>query len=285
MKTKFIKVIAMVLAISLLLPQAFMMTSAASTPTISVSTVEAKPGDTVNVKINMANNPGVTSVLLTIGYDSSILTLTKVTDGGILGSQFHSDAYKNPYTLCWANDTATSNIKKNGTIVTLTFKVSNTAKSGNYPISVSYDKDNYEIIDKDMNPVTFSLSNGAITVKNGNDGSNDSDFSIKDPSKTKIKYKNGIVLHAQYSGGIPSGGKVEWTADNDNFIMTPSGKGETCTIISDSKGKTTITATLYGKNGAVLGADTVVMESKAGFLQKIGGFFRELFGWIEILED
>ena len=67
--------------------------------------------------------------------------------------------------------------------------------------------------------------------------------------------------------------------------MTPSADGKSCTIISDSNGKTVITATFYDKNGAVLGTDTVEMQSKAGLLQKFGAFFRELFGWIEILEN
>ena len=286
MVKKFIKAIAIVLVISLLLPQAFMMASAAKTPSIIVSTVEAKPGDTVNVKIDMANNPGFISALLTVSYDSSALTLTKVTDGDILGDAYHSDNYKSPYTLCWANDTATSNIKKNGTIVTLTFKVSNSAKTGNYLISVSYDNENYDIIDKDLNPVSFTVTNGDVKVNGGsNNDNNNSTFSIKEPSTTKIKYKNGIVLHAQYNGTFPSGSTVKWTADNENFSMTTSLDGKSCTIISESKGTTTFTATLYDKNGDIIAMDTVQMQSKAGILQKIGAFFRELFGWTKILQD
>ena len=55
MKKTLSLVMVFVLTISLLLPQVFMMTSAASVPSISATTVDAKPGDTVDVKINIAN--------------------------------------------------------------------------------------------------------------------------------------------------------------------------------------------------------------------------------------
>ena len=164
MKKTFSVVIALMLVFTMLIPQAI-MASAVVTPTISVSAAEAVPGETVDVTVAIANNPGVTSVLLTIGFDDNVLTLTNVTDGGILGSAFHSNAYKNPYTLSWANDTATTNYTTNGTAVTLTFAVAESATVGStLPITVTYDIDNYEVIDKDMNPVNFALVNGKVTV-------------------------------------------------------------------------------------------------------------------------
>lgn len=164
MKKTFNVVFALVLVLTMLIPQTIMAT-AATEPLISASVVDATPGSTVEVTIDIANNPGVTSVLLTVGFDDKVLTLTNVVDGGILGSAFHSNAKKNPYTLSWANDTATENITANGTAVTLTFAVPENAEIGTtYPITVSYDFDNYDVIDKDMNPINFAVSNGAINV-------------------------------------------------------------------------------------------------------------------------
>ena len=163
MKRTFRVVMALILVLIMFIPQTLLVATAATKAKISVSKVEAGPGETVKVTVNISNNPGVTSVLLRIGYDESVFTLTNVKDGGILGSTFHSNKYKNPYTLSWANDTAKTNIKSNGTAVTLTFKVAVNATVKKHPITVSYDIDNYEIINKDMKPVSFDLENGYIS--------------------------------------------------------------------------------------------------------------------------
>ncbi len=47
----------------------------------------------------------------------------------------------------------------------------------------------------------------------------------------------------------------------------------------------TFTATLYSADGEVLATDTIEMKSKAGFFDKIGGFFRSLFGTTKIYEN
>lgn len=138
---------------------------AVSNAVLSCETVTASPGDTVDVRIRLNNNPGIVSATVKVNYDSNVMTLTKVTDAGVLGSQSHKPEYTSPYTLAWANDTATTNYTANGTIVTLTFKVGSNAESGkSYPIALSYDYNNYDIYDKDLKPVQFSITNGSISI-------------------------------------------------------------------------------------------------------------------------
>ena len=135
----------------------------AGTAQIVASDVTAEPGDTVDVDITFANNPGIMGATLTISYDDEALTLTSVKDGGILGAQSHKPELKSPYTLAWSDDTATVNNTSNGIAATLTFKLSERAVRGqSYPISVSYDYDNYDIYDVDLNRVKFTLVNGSI---------------------------------------------------------------------------------------------------------------------------
>lgn len=111
-----------------------------------------------------------------------------------------------------------------------------------------------------------------------------SSLSLVEPTKTVIRYKDGIVLHVEIEE-VAEEITVEWIADNDNFKMEESDDGLSCTIISESKGDTIITATLYNENGNIIGEDSVEMTSKAGFFDKIGGLFRSLFGTTKVYES
>lgn len=139
---------------------------AGSSPTISVSSKTATVGTSVDITVSLENNPGIVSMLLNIEYDKGALKLTKVTDAGVLGAQSHSDDLDlNPYILYWLNGTATSDYTVNGTVATLTFDVAANANPGEYPITVTYDKDKDGIFNKDFEPVDFVTANGAVTVQ------------------------------------------------------------------------------------------------------------------------
>ncbi len=134
-------------------------------PTLSATEVTGQPGDTVDVSIVMYNNPGIVSMQLDVGYDSSVLTLVKVTDGGLIGSAVHSNNLTLcPYRLTWANDLATTNYTANGTIVTLTFTIAEDAAVGEYPVTVNYTKNNFEIFDCDANEVDFTTVPGSVII-------------------------------------------------------------------------------------------------------------------------
>lgn len=108
-------------------------------------------------------------------------------------------------------------------------------------------------------------------------------FGIYAPSKTSIRYKDGIILHTSFEDGQSDGVAVNWFANNDNFEVIYN-DDSTITIISDSNGYTYFTAELIDTNGNVIATDTIEMQSKAGFFDKIGGFFRSLFGATKVYE-
>ena len=158
---KFLSWLCTVLIIVSTIPFAVL---AAQDPMIIVDTVEANSGDTVDVTVSMENNPGVIGVGLSVSY-SDVLTLTKVTDGRLLGSAMHSSNYsKKPYYLNWANDTVAENFTNDGVIVTLTFKVDEQAPSGEYPVSLSYNNDDFEIFNYDAETVEFEIINGSVVI-------------------------------------------------------------------------------------------------------------------------
>ncbi len=107
-------------------------------------------------------------------------------------------------------------------------------------------------------------------------------LSIQKPSRTEIRNKDGIMLHANVEGA-PAGSYVVWTSSNGNFDTDDFGDGR-LEIIAKNKGWTTFTATLCDADGNVLAEDTVEMYSKSGFFDKIGGFFRSLFGMTKMYD-
>ena len=134
-------------------------------PAIAVSQGEGKLGDEVSLDLSLAANPGIISATIRIDYNPEALELINVEDAGVLGATSHKPELTPPYTLAWVNDTATTNFTVSGTIATLTFLVCETADEGEaYDVSVSYDYENYDIYDKDVEPVLFECVDGSITV-------------------------------------------------------------------------------------------------------------------------
>ena len=142
--------------------------TSSSSGNIVVSEASAKPGDTVDITVSLEKNPGIINLKLNVAYDSNVLTLTGRTDANIFGTAYHapinqSNPAANPYILSWANDLVTSNLTVNGLLVTLTFKVSESAAPGKYDITATYGT--YYIYDVDIEPVDFTVVHGAVTVQ------------------------------------------------------------------------------------------------------------------------
>ena len=110
-------------------------------------------------------------------------------------------------------------------------------------------------------------------------------FEIQNPSRTTIRCNDGIKLHTSITGNLPEGSRIEWSKNNSNFNANVSDSGNEITIISKNNGYTTFTATVYDADNKVIVEDTIEMYSKSGFFDKIGGFFRGLFGLTKIYEN
>lgn len=133
-------------------------------PQIIVDAVRNVAGNRAAVAISLKNNPGIVSATLQVDYDTTALTLVEVQDKGLLGSATHKPELVSPYTLRWANNTVTQNFTTNGAVVVLIFEIAENAAQEVYPITVTYDYDNYDIIDWQMNKVKFTVVNGSVEV-------------------------------------------------------------------------------------------------------------------------
>lgn len=110
--------------------------SAAGTPNLAVSTATAKAGEPVTITVSLTNCTEFSHVGVDIGYDSSVLSLTGVTESALSGVTFSKDKEltSNPYGMEWY---APENSTYNGVLVTMQFAVAEGADAGVYPITVS----------------------------------------------------------------------------------------------------------------------------------------------------
>ncbi len=148
------KILAIVLAAIIAL-STVVVAFAVGTPTITVSSTAAAPGDTVTLDVALANNPGINTFSLGFDYDASKLELLNVTVNENLGGQF---VYKKK--AVWLNSKDT---QYNGDILTLQFAVLESAKSGDAEVNVTYlsgDISNYN--EEDVN---FKTIAGKITIE------------------------------------------------------------------------------------------------------------------------
>ncbi len=121
-----------------------------------------------------------------------------------------------------------------------------------------------------------------------------SEIKLEDVSTDTLKYGEKIILHVNTSG-LPDGATVKWTTSNSSIFKISNENAEcsthenctTCTVESIGNGSAEIKATVVDKdcNPIVQNGEEIsvsyLMNSKAGFFQKIIAFFKKLFGLLK----
>ena len=213
---------------------------AATNGKIQVGKTTAYRNSTVDVAISMPENPGIVSMMLSLNYDKSALTLKKVEDKGILGAKMHSDDLSAmPYTLSWANDTATSNYTSTGDLVILTFDVLENAEFKEYPITLSYDNTQFDIYDVDLGTVDFDITNGSITVQDVPKLDFDSSIKLVDKDFTYDGTEKTIAI----TGTLPTGVNAKVTYENETATNVGT-YTVTATLTADGYNTKDLTATM-----------------------------------------
>jgi len=142
-----------------------------------VSQSKGKPGDTVELHIDIEGNPGIAAAEMKLSYDSDKLSLLKATDTGLLnGGVFSNDTDTNPYLLRWADTAATENNVNNGTLVLLEFQITENCPSGMLPVSLELSSDGIYSISSDV--IYASSVNGYIEVTDRTPGDVNSDGEV-----------------------------------------------------------------------------------------------------------
>ena len=153
------KLTAIILTVLLML-SAFPLAFAAGTPTIKVSSATAAPGETVNLKVSLSNNPGINTFAFGFDYDTTRLNLVDVTlaDGAEGSLSYVQKAI-------WIKTTKTNgsyDTTYNGDYLNLEFKVLDNAAAGDASVAVTYTQG--DISNENEEDVDFALVAGKVTV-------------------------------------------------------------------------------------------------------------------------
>ena len=155
MKKKWIKVLSVALCVAILVGTTIFASGTGGK--ISVQNLEVSENFTeVAVAITLDENPGITGLQVKVTYDSGI-KLVGIEGGNALSTFVMTPpkTFESGRTIAWDG---TDEDNSTGTLVTLRFDVSD-AQPKKYEISISV-----SAFDENVNPVTFSSSNGSITV-------------------------------------------------------------------------------------------------------------------------
>lgn len=167
--------------------------AAPTDPTITVESVTSQAGETVSIKVSISNNPGIWGMDLSVSYDKSNLTLTNVANGTVFSSSewtqgdLAGDKYILSYEASGFNDIST-----NGVLATLTFKISDTANSGDYSVTASYNTG--DIINVSFDDISFVVVNGKITVSSIGCAHNNTTDVLAEPSTCQKQGNNAYTV-------------------------------------------------------------------------------------------
>ncbi len=155
-------------------------------PQLALSSTSTIAGETIVITLSIKNNPGVMNALITLNYDSSALTLTKVEEGSAMSNSNFTmpNVLTTPCNFVW--DGLDTNNTEDGIMLNLTFVVSKQAESNNfYDISVSYIAG--DIINLDLQPVELAVANGQVKIIDYKPGDVNGDGRINTTDITLIR--------------------------------------------------------------------------------------------------
>lgn len=171
----------------------FAFANSDSTADIKVQQSWGKPGTSVEVNVEIENNPGIIGALLSVNYDDG-LTLINATAGSAFAplSMTNPGEFKSPCNFSWdAPDIAKEDIK-DGVILTLTFEISEAVTPGT-KLNIGVSADNDAFIDSSLTPVELNITNNGIIAINYLPGDVNNDG--------KVNMTDVVLLRRDITGG------------------------------------------------------------------------------------
>lgn len=253
-------ILALVMVISMIPVSVF----AAEVPTFSISSVNGNPGDEVEVKVSISNNPGVMVMNYEIVYDTTRLEKVEFTGYGMDGGEWTTSETTNK--VLWDKSADSS---FNGDIMTLKFKIKADAPVGDAAVSIK----DFDIVNEDDNEIVPNLVAGKVTV-------------VAKPvtgislDQTKLTLDQGATatLTATVEPADAGDKTVTWTSSNEavatvaNGVVTAVGAGSANITAKAGDFSATCEVTVAGANVPVTGitldksnfylwsTDTYIME-------------------------
>lgn len=148
---------------------------------IEAGSLTTYPGDTIKVPISVRNNPGISSIKLTVTYDPAVLGYKGCTFNealtSIAGSQtVVNDTQRGRVVLSWVVANAAYTDAK-GDIAVLDFEVKSVAENTSSPVSISYEPES--TFDNNLVDQKFLIKNGTVQVNMIRPGDINGDGTVK----------------------------------------------------------------------------------------------------------
>ncbi len=227
------KVFATVLCVILCFALSFTAWAAPVDTKVTVSSVDAMPGDTVVIDVNISNNPGIMAMAFTVTYDSDDLEYKSYSKGYL--SNYTVKNHTDKGHVAFVN-VENKNIATDGTIISLTFEVKKASKPGKHPITIANsnrDKHGNKVhnifSDANQNYIVPTVASGGITVAETceNSGHKYGEWNIlQNADCTTTGLKNHTCVRCSYleevTIPITHDFEAEWTVDK---IATPEEDG------------------------------------------------------------
>lgn len=278
MKRQIAGILALILLISSL---SLVSVSAVTGFTVTVGSVAGQVGDEVTVPVTVSGNNGFLSLCIEIDYDSRALELITVEENkSVEGADYTPpESYiKRPCNMSWH---ATKDVKYNGIIANLKFKILDAAE-GEYPVTVDFYKGrNGNYVDgvdlnykekegtlEEFEPLNITYVNGAINVIQPVTAV------TLDKDETELYIGETVVLDATVQPENASNKAVTWTSSDESVAkvdaegkVTAVGNGETTITVEtvDGNYQATCTVTVIKRDNAVsadskIEGDNVVID-------------------------
>lgn len=164
LKKRLALFLSVIMVLSVVTPLSAFAEEAGSLPVISIKSVNDTAGAVVDVIVEITHNTGILGATLGFTYDSG-LTLLNATEGEAFSALTMTKPGKfvSPCRFVWDGQEITQKDIKDGTILTLQFKIDENAESGDaYNITMSYKKG--DVLDADLNSIDVKLVNGSVGV-------------------------------------------------------------------------------------------------------------------------
>lgn len=198
---------------------------AAESPTITCTSKECTPGDTVSIEVNLSNNPGIMYLEITPTYSAELGSPT-VQNGSIMSDLTKGKQY------VW---TADEDVSANGNLLTLIFTVNEFVAPGNYAVGFIF----RSAYNYGENLVTFTVVPATVTVKakpvpvTG---------IALDRKTASIGTGESLTLTPIFSPETATNKNVTWSSSDktvatvENGIVTPLKKGTTTITVTTEDG-------------------------------------------------
>lgn len=172
------KVLSVFIAVVMLAVCSVISYDAAEEPRFQTEIVRGNAGETVDVKLNIQNNPGITALSIDVSYSSDDLELISVNNAALFQDAISTgNVSTDPLRISWyAADS--ENKDDNGTLAILRFRVRENAICSR--INISYNPEN--VFDNTLQNQPFEITNGWVLVgdKKIGDAYSDNQISVRD---------------------------------------------------------------------------------------------------------